>query len=366
MTAFLSKFGSTCGPRALSTVGNTTLSGATLVLGWAFFAESTSQITKVRFRYGARTGTPPTYILTLESLDASGNPDGTDVGGGSPTATTFTPPASTAWDGKIREVTLTNGYTPSAANQVLVVTVRHSSGSVDASNCSSFSRGFANFTAESSAGFPRVVRYNGAAWATGETEYPCCAFVHGTAVTGAVLLSAYTTATAATSGHRTGMYFTLPTGIATTMQVAGIMVSGRAGAAASSSKYAIWSTGGSVLASTTIDTDWHVSPTTTATRRIIFDAPVDLTVGTKYYCGVESVGSTVSINGLNVQSADEMSQLPNGANVGLATYNGSTWTEMGTTYPMIELILADITAPSGSGGGSVILGGLGMTGIGAF
>lgn len=364
MTAFTSQFGTTSGPVALSTVGNTTLSGSTLVLGWAFFAESTDAITKVRFRYGARTGTPPTYVITLESLDASGNPDGVDLGGGSPTATTFTPPASTAWDGTIREITLTNSYTPSAANQVIAVTIRHSGGSVDASNCSSFTRGFTSFIA-ANAGFPRVLRYNGAAWATGETEYPCCAFVHGSTVTGAVILSAYTTATAATSGHRTGMFFTIPSGVATSVRVSGMMVTGRAGASASSGKYAIWNNAGTVLASTTIDTDWHVSPTTTATRRIVFDAPVDLAVGTKYFCGVESAGSTVSINGLNVQTSDEMQQFPNGANQGLATFNGLAWTETATTYPLIELLFSDVTAPSG-GGGAIILGGLGRTGIGSF
>src|SRR5690349_18160435 len=64
--------------------------------------------THVGFRYGARTGTPVQHKTGLQTPDASGNPDGTYLGGGSPASGTFTPPADATWDGTWQWVALAN------------------------------------------------------------------------------------------------------------------------------------------------------------------------------------------------------------------------------------------------------------------
>jgi len=64
-------------------------------------------------------------------------------------------------------------------------------------------------------------------------------------------------------------------------------------------------------------------------------------------------------------SATDRKAYPLGENRNLATWNGSAWTEDDLTIPIVELELEDVTVPSG-GGGAIILGGLGQTGIGQF
>lgn len=94
-------------------------------------------ITHVGFRYGTRTGTPPTYIVSLQGVDASGLPDGTIKGGGSPASQTFTPPADATWNSTFQWVQLANSYACSRGEWLAIV-IGHSSGTINGSNYSSF------------------------------------------------------------------------------------------------------------------------------------------------------------------------------------------------------------------------------------
>jgi hypothetical protein len=358
--------GTHVGPIALGAAQNTTLNGSGIAVAWVVQAESSGAISKIRFRYGTRTGTPPTYVLTIEGLDTSGNPDATDKGGGSPTATTFTPPADTSWDNTIQEITLTNSYTPANAGEVLCFTLRYSSGTADGSNNSSVTRGFSNAVAVNR-GFPYNQSLSAGTW-TKNAQAACLAWLVGASSWhGHPVLATYTTATASTAGHRSAMFITLPSGFGTTFALAGVHFIGKFGAAAGSTKLAIWDDSDTELVSKTIDADWVVSPgTATNGLRLFFDSPLTLSYGTKYYIGLEVVSGTVGIAGISGQSSDDIACYPNGTTRGLATYNGTTWTESALTYPLMDLILSDITVPSGSGGGAVVIGGLGQTGIGSF
>src|SRR5438105_4685448 len=73
---------------------------------YIFQAAEAITITRLGFRYGTRTGTPPTYQVSLQGVDGTGVPDGTVKGGGSPASATFTPPADATWDATWRWVTL--------------------------------------------------------------------------------------------------------------------------------------------------------------------------------------------------------------------------------------------------------------------
>ncbi len=154
--------GTHIGPMPLAASQNTTINGSGIAVAWVVQAEAAGSLSKFRFRYGTRTGTPPTLVATIEGLDASGNPNGTDAGGGSPTAVTFTPPASTAWDNSIREITFTNPLTV-AAGDFVCITIRYSSGTVDASNNSSLTRGYSNAVADSR-GMPYNQSLSGGTW----------------------------------------------------------------------------------------------------------------------------------------------------------------------------------------------------------
>ncbi len=355
--------GTHIGPMPLAASQNTTINGSGIAVAWVVQAEAAGSLSKFRFRYGTRTGTPPTLVATIEGLDASGNPNGTDAGGGSPTAVTFTPPASTAWDNSIREITFTNPLTV-AAGDFVCITIRYSSGTVDASNNSSLTRGYSNAVADSR-GMPYNQSLSGGVW-TKNAQAAAIAWQVGSSWYGYPVLSAYTTATANTAGHRSAMFITLPSGFGTTFDLAGIHISGKLGAAAGSTRFAVWSASNVELAGKTIDADWVRTAASNVTNRLFFDSPVTLNFGTKYYIGFEVVSGTVGVAGITCNSADEIACYPNGLTRGLATYNGTTWTESSLTYPLMDLILTDITVPSGGGGGAVIIGGLGQTGIGSF
>lgn len=365
MTAAVNfRAGTHFGPGALGSASNVTLSGSGLGVAFIVHAQTTTAITKIRFRYGARTGTPPSYVVTIEGVDASGNPDGTDKGGGSPTAKIFTPPADTTWDGLYQEITLTNSYTPASVSELLAITIRYSSGTVDASNCSSITRGVSEAT-PGSVGFPFAVTLSGGSWTKQATPITV-AWTDGTTTFGNPVLSSYSTATASTNGHRSGMYFTLPSGFGTTYEVKGLSFVGRIAAAGNTCKLAIWNEAGTVLASVTLDGDANTAPTNQRQTTHYFDTPVALSYGTKYYAGLEVLSSSsVGMNGINVGTTNDMLAYPNGSTKGIATYNGSAWTDSTTIYPLCDLILSDITVPSG-GGGALHLGSLGQTGIGAF
>ncbi len=96
---------------ATSTFGTSILSGSTLKVAWTFQCEKAATINGLGFRYGARAGTPPTYLISLQGVNGSGSPDGTVKGGGSPVSHAFTPPADTSWDASTRRQALDNNYT---------------------------------------------------------------------------------------------------------------------------------------------------------------------------------------------------------------------------------------------------------------
>lgn len=320
-------------------------------IAWAFQAANADAIAQVGFRYGARSGTCPVYSITLEGIDGSGNPDGTDVGGGSPTLVTFTPPADTTWDGTWRWLTLTNAYTPTRGQKLMAV-VRYSSGTIDGSNNSSFTRSIANVFSPN--GFPYHNNNSGGTWVAATTGMT---FGWRTASNryGWIGTSVYNTATANTAGHRSLMHFTLPSGEASTFKLLGFRGQFKWGAAAGSAKGVLLDSSGSVIQDVTFDADQ--AGTNTGGYQVFFDESslTSLSYGTKYYVGIECVSGTCGLRGVNLAEAEDRECYPNGLNRGLGTSSGGAITDNNLVLPSIELILDEITAPSGSGGGGVII-----------
>jgi hypothetical protein len=349
---------------ALGGASNVSLNGAGIGIAFLCQASTVNAITRIRFRFGSRTGTPPSYVVTLETVGADGRPSGTDIGGGSPTATVFTPPASTAWDGTIQEITLENSWTPTARSDWFWVTIRHSSGTVDAGNFGSFTSTFNSIRAAAThtRGFATL---SGGTW-TLSGQVGNVAFGTATELFGILFLTFYSTATANTAGHRSGVYFTLPSGFGSTYQVRGISFTGKGAAASGSYKVCIWDTSGTEITSVTVDADISQGATSNRQIEVLFDTLATLSFGTKYYAGIEVISGTVYVSGLLCGDADGKSIFPLGSLTGLATYNGTSWTETATTHILFELLFEDITVPSGGGAGAIIIGGLGQTGIGSF
>lgn len=325
--------------------------------GWAlvFQTLSADPITHLGFRYGSRTGTPPTYSIRLEGVDGSGLPDNADAGGGSPTAATFTPPASAAWDGTWQWVQLTNAYTP-ARGQVLAATIRYSSGTADASNFGTFGRLYGPHN--SIQGFPYGVELAGGTWT--KRLSPLGGWRTASGRYGYIAQASYSTATANTAGHRSACHFTLPAAWGSTYQVLGALLFGKPAAAGGSCVFGLWDSSWNALQAVTLYGDQvQTAASQNTPYRFAFDEATlaTLSYGTKYYLGLEVVSGTVSVSGIELAEAADRSAFPNGLNRGLVTYNGVTTTETDTVLPQLALILDDTTVPSG-GGGAVIGPGL--------
>lgn len=322
-------------------------------VAWAFQAPRASAISKLWFRYGSRTGTPPTYRISLQSLGSTGLPDGTVLGGGSPASATFTPPASTAWDTTGQWITLNNTYTPTRG-QVLCSVIEYSSGTIDASNFSSFGRSVQSF-ATINATFPYAITNSVGTWTkTTGNAFPVFAVEDAIGIYGCPVINRHDT-TETTSGRRQAAAITLPSTLGSTFVVRGVaFATGRLGSAAGTFKVCVWDASGTELASTgTWDADHQAGVTNTGSGEFLFTSSVTLNYGTKYYFGVESSGSPISVAGANLTNAADRAAHPLGANRAWASWDGSSWTETTTRLPLLDLIFDDITVPSG--GGNIIV-----------
>lgn len=333
-------------------------------VGWTFQAREADAITHIGFRYGVRTGTPPTYVVTLEGVSATtGFPDAADVGGGSPTATTFTPPADTTWNSTFQWIALTNAYTPTRG-QLLAATIRWSVGTVSGSHNGTFTSHITNLGTNAFYAFPTSQRLTAGTWAKqGATQV----FGVRTASTryGLPIEGLYNTRSASTVGHRQALKFTLPAGSGDTFKIKGMRLAGSvAGATGKNPVMGLWSAS-SMLQDYAFDTEWGLSAATSyITWEFLFDESTlaTLSFGTAYYLGLEVADATnggVIINGLQLDAADDLDAFAGGTECHLATWNGSAWTDDQTVRPFVEWIFDDITEPAGGSGGGLKLAGTG-------
>jgi hypothetical protein len=328
-------------------------------VGWAIQARDTAAITHLGFRYGARTGTPPVFVATLEGISATtGLPDGSDLGGGSPTAKTFTPPADATWDGTWQWIQLTNAYTPTSRGQIIVGTIRHSSGTIDASNLSTFTSHVSNGTLPSATFFPNSYRLTAGTWAR-QGHTPCVSLRTASTRYGYPIISEYNTRSASTVGHRQALKFTLPAGSGATKTVRGVRFVGSLTSGSGKNPIlGLWNAGGA-LQTLTLDSEWGSLPTSANVNYELFFDEATLSAldfGTAYYIGMEvadAASGGVLINGIQLDNASDLDAYPGGADFHFATFDGSSWSDDTTVRPFVELILDDITEPAGGGGGII-------------
>lgn len=331
----------------VGTLSNHTVDASNEGVAWVFQSETDAAITHVWFRYGLRVGTPPTYRISLQSINTSGNPDGTVLGGGSPASATFTPPADTSWDGLGQWIALDNSYTPTVG-QVLVLTIEYSSGTIDASNYSSFTRtaggSFVNVA------IPYNLTNTGGTWSK-QTAGPVFAYRTASSRYGVPVVANYITTTN-TTGRRYAAKINLPSAFGASYKVAGMTLFGVCGSSGNTIRFGIWDAAGTELATTgTLDSDAQASLTNASNFNVIFTTQPTLNYGTAYYFGVESVGgSSVGIRGVSLTDDDDRLAFPLQKNTTLTLWDGAAWNDVSAVYPFVDLSFADITAAGGGGG----------------
>lgn len=298
-------------------------------------------ITKVGFRYGARTGTPPQYKVSIQGLDTNGDPDGTVLGGGSPASATFTPPADTTWDGTWREITLDNAYTPSRGQFMALVI--EASGSPDASNNSSFTQNVTQMQ-PNALRFPNARTDTGGGW-TEIGGFPIFSIAGATRYNGNPFVDISSTQMS-TIGDRAALKFTLDGSWGDTFKVLGAWMTATSGASGLI-KLGLWNAAGTALMETSVDVDVFNTAGPNIMQLLFDDAPVELNYGTAYYLGLEKDTANVLIfhydgGGVNNNSL----AWSGGTNFILSTWNGTSWTDDTDQRPMVNPIFDDITEPA--------------------
>lgn len=321
--------------------GNFTLDATTDALEFICQAKEGAAITRIGVRLGVITGTTPTYRVSIQGVDASGNPDGTIKGGASPASATFSPSALGWTNGSWHWVTLDNAYTVARGEWIALV-IDYSSGTVDGANNASFT---SLLQSTVQWGHPYPIQNNAGARAK-QDKVPVYGYgSSGTAYGNPMETFNTHSVSSISTPDEIGCRFTLPAGWGATFKVLGArlfhdMPSGN------TADLKLYS-GTTALQSVAIDADhqssggWH---------DIYFDEPTlsTLDFGTEYILAFapSSVGS-FSIYSMEVDAAADMAAWPGGDSFLFASRTDSgAWSNDALRRPLILPILDDWTEPA--------------------
>lgn len=330
---------------------NFTLDATTDAMEWVGQALEAATITQLGFRYGARTGTPPTFIISIQGVDTSGNPDGTILGGGSPASVTFTPPASTAWDGTWQAVTLTNSIALTRGQWIAVV-IKYSSGTIDASNSSSFTSH--TRTVNQNVGRVPYPIQNNAGVRARQAYAPNVALYSASKTFWQPITAVSSVNCRSDTGVEIATKFSLAAGSGDTYKISGVAFSGSLGAAGSLRIQLYDTDGSTVLQTITLDTDFQASNTAGYSVVMFNEATLaTLTFGSVYRIGFFQTAATVStLVAVDANSAQDLQALPGAQGATYSSRSGGTgaWTDLATRQLLVDLIFDDWTEPAGGGG----------------
>ena len=336
-------------PEAMATPGtgnSLLLNDSARKVAVIFQATNTEPITEIFVPHTSTTGTSPTYLASLQSINTSGQPSGTVLGGGSPASVTFSPTSLGYAATRGYWVTLANAYTPTRG-EFLAVVIEYSSGTVNGSNFSSIRYYFSG----PDFGMPHAVDYQ-ASW-TKRSGQPALAYKTATRVYGFPCKT--TISQSYTSTTEYGLKFTIPSGWFGTYKLAGVEFMCTLPAASTYSAK-LYDGGGAsdttVLASLT-GADGDFSGSGNRPHRFLFaDATLPtLTAGSTYRISLAAGGAVSTTLYLpEFESNADMSGMPLGINSYLTTRSGGNWTDTDTRILYGALVFSEITGSSGSTG----------------
>lgn len=325
------------------------IAAATDQLAFIFQAPNVATIlTKAVIRWGAKTGTPPVYRLSLQGVGTDGNPDGTikHDDGGTNDVTVDLPTASRA--GLVAEYTFANHY-HAAAGEMLALVI-DTVNTPDGSNFWSFTRGWSNTGVH----LPHASQYTGS-WAK-QIEIPCFAVGDGTSWWGGSPASVVNEVAFGSSPVCAGNKFTLPAGMGDTVSCPGFWFYLKH-AGGKSIRVSLYDDADNVLAQLDFDSDVGGGTTTAYPRLYRWDdASVSLSCGSTYrLVATEYAASTASAHKWTfLAAAHKDAWMPFGQ-IPIYTYGSAgSWTDDALSFFNIGPIISDITEPAGGGGGPVI------------
>lgn len=333
---------------ATPTFTNFVLSSATSRMAVTFSSAVTGTITALGFRYGARTGTPPTYRISLQGVSASGLPDGVILSGSD---ATFTPPASAAWDSTWQWITVSGANVTRGSYYALVID--YSAGTTDGSNNGSFSYAFGSGVQPTNHVFPGIYTdTTGSGW-TAQPNTPRAFLGYRTAsATYGNPCQASSTYNLNSDGNRIANKFSLSASIGSTYQIDRILSPCMAFAAGGSFRFGVWNAAGTALSYADFDTDLATQSNSNRQAGWIALATVaTLNFGTTYYIGVERLSaSNAQARTIDFGATSDLSAFPFGSAGCVSTWDGSAWTDVSTSIMPITFAISDWTIPAANDG----------------
>lgn len=335
------------------------LDGAGDKVGWVFMAQGGEAITHLGFRANAVTGAMPTYRISLQGVNANGNPDGTILGAGNNAFENFSSVTTSAWNW----IALTNPYTPASTGLISIV-VDYASGTIDASNFLSVNGDHSGLGGRIN--FPKAVIDTTGNWSA-RVEGPLWGYKTASATYGFPAISVTDTQYSSDSNpNQRALKFIMPTDTCSTYNVGYVEFLARTPAAAKTLRVSIYS-GTTELYGVTFDTDVGTAAAASfRSWRVDFDlddvSANPLSAGTSYYVvfSPQETSHNFALPTFDFTSASDMGPLPGGSDWKLATRNGGAWSDVDTSRPMVGLGVVDMykgAAGGGSGLASGIFGG---------
>ncbi len=317
-----------------------TLDAATDQAEYIFQAADAITITRLGYRLTTLTGASPTFKISLQGVDASGNPDGTIKGGGSPASKNFTVSGSNSWNW----LTLDNSYT-CARGEFLAIVISYVSGTIDGSNNVSFGQTISNSVAWAT---PYTIGNN-----AGVRTRASGAMIYGYGTTTraygrplqVVRSTIYSSDTASTDEF--ALRFIFDPNFWSTYSVLGMRFSGTSGAAGKTIKMILYD-GTTVLQDMTWDTDVCFAAATTRGHELFFDEATlsTLSAGKEYRISLQpqATATNMQFHGMEFAAAADMDALPGGQQWYSSTRaDAGAWTDVLTVRPLAELIVANLS-----------------------
>lgn len=338
---------------------NHTLDASNDLLEFIFQAPEAATITDLGYLYGARTGTPPTYVIQLEGVNLStGRADGTVKGATNNAKKTFTPPASTADDGVWKwPGAMTETYT-CTRGEFLAIVIKYSSGTVNGSNCSSF--GY-SFGAMPSQNLPYANTDN-AGVNTKQALVPIYGYKSASKTYGFPFQNFYQTSFSSDSTpDEMALRFVVPTSVCSTYTVGYVDFYGRPPDASKSIKVILYS-GTTALQDVTVDSDALATNSSKGAFRVYFDESSlsTLSAGSTYRISIQpqETANNVQLAHYEVSTNSDFQAWPGGAEWYFSSRTDSgAWTDTTTKRPQMALGITDMT--SGAAGGLLKGGNMG-------
>lgn len=304
-------------------------------------------LTRIGVTHTSTTGTSPTYRVSIQGVNSSGQPDGTVLGGGSPASKSFNP-SSLGWGAASHNIlTLDNSVSITRGTTYALVT-DYVSGTIDGSNFSSFGQTLA----APDKGLPYALDFQ-ASW-TKRTGIPLFSYGDNSDLFGYPIATNSSQTYTSASTNEYGVCFTVPTSHGSTYKIYGVNV--LYSPPTSTGTYAIKLYEGSGAADTTVlqSSTGRVGLVTGSTNRqqlILFSGSMaTLTTGQPYRFSI--LAETANNNILyytDFSNAADVLSVTQATAAYWTSRAGGNWTDVTTRLPFIELLIGDVTQPSGGG-----------------